>query len=209
MRTDRALALLVGGLTAAIIIRSTVIPSAWHVTFNLAITGFVVAVAALADLDADDLGCSPRHVGVGLRYGGAAFVAITAIVASAAPFGLLDDDRTAIGLGEMLVRVLVIIPIGTVVVEELAFRGVLHALLERATTPARSMAAGSVLFGLWHIAPILDDGIWVVVGTVVATATAGAAFIWLRRRSGSLLAPTLAHLGTNSATFALSWVANR
>jgi membrane protease YdiL (CAAX protease family) len=203
------LALLTGGLTAAIIARSTVIPSEWHFAFNLAIAGFSLGVARLAGMSAEELGCARRHAGAGLRLGGLAFLAVTLAVASTAPLGLLDDDRTTIGVGEMLLRVLVVIPIGTVLVEELAFRGTLYALLERATTPTRSMIVGSVLFGLWHAPPILDDGAVVVVGTVLATTVAGAAFIWLRRRSGSLLAPILAHIGTNSATFALSWAASR
>lgn len=209
MRTERALALLIGGLAAAIIARSTVIPSGWHFTFNLVIVAFVLVVARSADLGADELGCARRHAGAGLRYGGLAFLVVTVAVAAAAPLGLLDDDRTTISVGEMLLRVLVVIPIGTVLGEELAFRGVLYGLLERATTTARSMAVGAVLFGLWHIAPIVDDGVWVVVGTVVATTVAGVAFIWLRRRSDSLLAPVLAHLGTNSVTFALSWAVSR
>jgi membrane protease YdiL (CAAX protease family) len=209
VRAERALALLIGGLAAAVVARSTVIPSDGHFAFNVAIGAFSIGVARLAGLDATELGCDRRHVAAGLRYGGLAFLAITIAVSSAAPFGLLDDDRTAIDAGEMLLRVLVIIPIGTVLVEELAFRGALYGLLERTTTRHRSMLAGSVLFGLWHIAPIVDDGVWVVIGTVAATTIAGAAFIWLRRRSGSLVAPTLAHLGTNSVTFALSWAANR
>ncbi len=82
----------VGGLSAAIIARSTVMPSDWHFTFNLAIAAFTLGVAEMASLDADDLGCARRHLGAGLRYGGGALLAITAIVAMAAPFGLLDDD---------------------------------------------------------------------------------------------------------------------
>ena len=72
------------------------------------------------------------------------------------------------------------------------------------------MAAGSVLFGLWQVPPIIDDRSWVgVLGTFAATTGAGAAFTWLRRRSGSIVAPMLAHLGTNSTTFTLSWAAGR
>jgi membrane protease YdiL (CAAX protease family) len=209
VRIERALALLIGGLAVAIVIRSTVIPSGWHFVFNVGIGAFAVAVARLAGLSADELGCARRHVRSGLRHGALALLAVTIAVSSAAPFGVLDDDRTTIGAGEMLLRVLVVIPIGTVLVEELAFRGTLHGLLDRVASPTRSLVAGSVLFGLWHIAPIVDDGVWIVAGTVLATTVAGAAFIWLRRRSGSLLAPILAHVGTNSATFALSWAVSR
>lgn len=209
MRSAQALALLIGGLTAAIIARSTVIPSGWHFTFNVSLVVFSAVVAGSAGLRSDELGLARRNAGPGLRYGGAVFLAITVVVAGAALVGLLDDARTTIGLGDMLVRVLVAIPIGTVLMEEFAFRGVLYGLLERITTPVRSIAAGAVLFGLWHVPPIVDDGVWTVLGTLVATTVAGVGFVWLRRRSGSLLAPVLAHLATNSVTFALSWVASR
>ena len=163
-----------------------------------------------AGLDADDLGCSWAQVGAGLRLGGLAFLAISAVVVVAAIAGLLDDGRSAIGTGEMVLRVVVIIPIGTVVVEELIFRGALDGLLLRVTSPPRAMAAGSVLFGLWHLPPIIGDRSWAaVLGTFAATTVAGAGFTWLRRRSGSIVAPMLAHLGTNSTTFALSWAAAR
>ena len=42
-------------------------------------------------------------------------------------------------------------------------------------------------------------------GTVLATTVAGVGFGWLRVKSGSLLAPVLAHLATNSLTFAIAW----
>jgi membrane protease YdiL (CAAX protease family) len=41
-----------------------------------------------------------------------------------------------------------------------------------------------------------------VVATVVVTTGAGLIFIWLRERSGSLLAPILAHAGLNASAFA-------
>jgi hypothetical protein len=102
VRTERALALLVGGLATAIIARSTVIPSDWHFAFNLTIAVFAVAVAWTAGLRSADLGLARRQLGAGLRYGGAAFLAVTVAVGSAAPLGLLDDDRTTVDLGEML-----------------------------------------------------------------------------------------------------------
>jgi membrane protease YdiL (CAAX protease family) len=209
VRTERALAVLVGGLTAAIVARSTVIPSDWHFAFNLAVAGFSLAVAWGAGLRSAELGLARRRLGAGFRYGAAAFLAISLAVASAVPVGLLDDDRTTVGLAEMALRVLVVIPIGTVLVEELAFRGALYGLLDAASTAGRSMVIGSVLFGLWHVPPILGDSVWIVLGTLVATTVAGAGFIWLRRRSDSLLAPVLAHLATNSVTFALSWAVSR
>ncbi len=68
----------------------------------------------------------------------------------------------------------------------------------------------SVLFGLWHVNGVLHNGsggiaVGAVIGTVLATTVAGVGFGWLRVRSDSQLAPVLAHVATNSVTFAVAW----
>ena len=40
-----------------------------------------------------------------------------------------------------------------------------------------------------------------VAGTVSLTTAAGLAFVWLRLRSNSLVAPALAHVATNSLAY--------
>ena len=79
-----------------------------------------------------------------------------------------------------------------------------------------ALLVGAALFGLWHLTPTLtgaldagDPALGVTVGTVAATTVAGIGFGWLRVRSGSLLAPILAHIATNSVAFALAWTAVR
>ncbi|WP_235624305.1 CPBP family intramembrane glutamic endopeptidase, partial [Mycobacteroides abscessus] len=108
----------------------------------------------------------------------------------------------------------VLIPLQTVIPEELAFRGVLHGTMARAWGFRGVAAVGSLLFGFWHIATslglttgnvgltrLLGVGLWAqiagVAGAVVATAIAGFVFTWLRRRSGSLLAPIALHWSLN------------
>lgn len=202
--------LLAVGLAAADVARSTIVAPRWHLVFTVALAVLAIGLALTAGLRADELGCSPAHLGAGLRFGGIAFAVISAVLAVAAVAGLLHDERSDVGASAMLVRVLVVIPVGTVLAEELIFRGALDGLLRRVMSPARSMALGSLLFGLWHVPPIAGDrSPAAVLGTVAATTAAGAGFTWLRRRSGSILAPTLAHLGTNSTTFALSWAVSR
>jgi membrane protease YdiL (CAAX protease family) len=124
---------------------------------------------------------------------------------------LLTDARVG-GLdgADIAFRVLVRIPFGTVVWEEVAFRGVLLAALLRVLSPPAATAASSALFGIWHIRPTLSalaendvvDGAVLAGGAVLlaclATAATGVLFTWLRLRSGSLLAPALLHLATNS-----------
>jgi membrane protease YdiL (CAAX protease family) len=41
---------------------------------------------------------------------------------------------------------------------------------------------------------------------VAASAVAGVGFCWLRLRAGSLLAPALLHVATNSLAYAAAWV---
>jgi membrane protease YdiL (CAAX protease family) len=79
--------------------------------------------------------------------------------------------------------------------------------------PWRASLVTSVLFGLWHIAPTLhtmsDNHEFrsaavsvtgqslVVLGAIAVTSVAGLIFCWLRLKSGSLIAPVMAHAATN------------
>ncbi|WP_327165877.1 CPBP family intramembrane metalloprotease [Streptomyces zaomyceticus] len=129
----------------------------------------------------------------------------------------LFEDRRYAGMsgGELIVRVLVLVPVGTVLLEEIAFRGVLYGLVRRARGTVWATAVSSVLFGLWHVLPslhlttakpalttVFGDSAWgawlAVLGAVLFTAGAGVLFCELRRRSGSLLAPMGLHWAVNA-----------
>jgi membrane protease YdiL (CAAX protease family) len=215
---SRALLVLVAGLATVNVLRSTVVPSRWHFVLNLGIGAGAVLIAVLAGLGAAQLGLARSAVGTGLRYGSAAFVTVSAAVVGLGVAGILSDDRVDLSAGAMLARTLVVIPLGTVLVEELVFRGTLHGLLPEVVTRGWAFALGAVLFGLWHVVPAWrSDGgstgavelgrLAGVLGTFAATTAAGVALIWLRDRSHSLIAPILAHLATNSVTFAVAWAA--
>lgn len=118
---------------------------------------------------------------------------------------LATAPGSELGAGELALRVLVLIPLGTVVCEEIAFRGVLLALALRLFPPMPANLFTAVVFGLWHLAgaaktvsPVLPSGAS-VLGTVAVTGAGGLVFGWLRLRSGSVLAPMGLHLGTNGA----------
>jgi membrane protease YdiL (CAAX protease family) len=97
--------------------------------------------------------------------------------------------------------------------EEVLFRSVIFGMLVRRYTPLKAAIWSSLLFGLWHILPILDvvrtnpagarfDGITgtsiaVVVGVSV-TFVAGLALLWIRLFANSILASVIVHGGTNS-----------
>ena len=125
---------------------------------------------------------------------------------------LIADERVAARRGRALVwYVLVRIPIGTALVEEAIFRGVLFASWREAGA-SHVVAAlwTSIAFGLWHIAPTIiglrmnrprATSIQVgaaVLGAVGLTAFAGLTLTWLRVWSGGLLAPIVVHAGVNS-----------
>ncbi|MFN8225414.1 MAG: CPBP family intramembrane glutamic endopeptidase [Mycobacterium sp.] len=164
-----------------------------------------------------ELGLGREHWRTGAGYALVAFAVVGSVIAIGAllpwtrPMFLNNHYATVSGA---LLASMVIIPLQTVIPEELAFRGVLHGALDRAWGFRGVAAAGSLLFGLWHIATslgltagnvgftrILGGGMFGmiagVVGAVIATAAAGFVFTWLRRRSGSLIAPIALHWSLN------------
>lgn len=211
-----ALGVLLVVLITTNVARTAVVPGHWHLVFNISIGVGAAAVAVAAGLSAADLGGARADLGAGLRLGGLASLAITVVVLAGGAAGLFADGRVDVSLGEMLLRALVVIPVGTVLVEELVFRGVLHGLLVQVTSARGALVAGALLFGLWHVFPAWRGGavdtdladvgrVATATATFIATAVAGSAFLWLRVRSKSLVTPILAHLATNSVTFAVAW----
>jgi membrane protease YdiL (CAAX protease family) len=48
-----------------------------------------------------------------------------------------------------------------------------------------------------------------IAAGVVGTAVAGMVLSWLRNRSGSLAAPAMVHIASNSIGFVLAWFVQR
>lgn len=164
-----------------------------------------------------ELGLGRAHWKSGVGYAAAAVLVVVSAIAVGAllpwtrPLFLNNHYATLSGA---LVASMLIIPLQTVIPEELAFRGALHGALHRAWGFRGVAAAGSLLFGLWHIATSLgltsnNVGFTRVLGggfvgmlagvtlAVLATGAAGFVFSWLRRRSGSLIAPIALHWSLN------------
>ena len=111
-----------------------------------------------------------------------------------------------------MLQALVTIPIGTVVVEELVFRGAVLGLFRLAMPTARAVVACSVLFGLWHVPSVLratsgSDGqvLAAAAGTFVATFAAGVLFCWLRIRSGKPAGAGPGSRATNTVALVVAW----
>ena len=215
-RTVPALAACITLLSVWDLVVRPVLPSELHPAGGLVVAACTVALGLWGGLDADGLGLSPGRLGDGLRYGGLAFGVVTVVLLLGLAIPVTRDSfhsgRADITAGHLLLQALVTIPIGTVLVEELAFRGSVLGLFRLAMPTTRAVVACSVLFGLWHIPTVLGaisgshgHVLAAVAGTFVATFVAGVAFCWLRIRSGSLLASALAHLATNSVALIVAW----
>jgi membrane protease YdiL (CAAX protease family) len=178
----------------------------------------LAALARLAGLSWADLGLGRGTWRRGLAW--AAVVTGTVAVVLAAGAALpptreaFRDSRYQLGLADTLITAFVLIPVGTVLVEEVAFRGVLWGLLRRVSGTIPATAVSSALFGLWHVLPSLglaadNEAIGGAVGrgraaqvetvlaTVAFTALAGVVLCELRRRSGSVLASAGLHWAVN------------
>jgi len=221
-----ALAAVVVLLGAVNLLNNRLLPEAYVATCTLA----AVLLLLLARLD----GCSWSQLGVGrgslrsgLRWSLALVVVVLLCDAVAAALPLtrpafLDSRAAGLSGGEVLVRGLARIPLGTVLLEETGFRGVLYAMLARRYRLPIAVAISSLLFGLWHVLPSLglqreNAAVHALFGSgplgaaasvaaaVAGTTLAGVAFCELRRRSGSLLAPFVLHWATGAVALLLAW----
>lgn len=179
----------------------------------------VLALISIAcGLTMADLGLARSSTGSGLRWGLSCAGLVLAGFAVALSVPAL---RTAVSgaatesVSGALVSAVVLVPLGTVIHEEFAFRGVLLALLRRARGRRFAVIGSSMLFGLWHLVPALSGGAGNAVvddmagsgaigtlvrllGTVLITGLGGVVLGELRLRSDSLLAPILVHWTVNA-----------
>lgn len=150
----------------------------------------------------DDLGLSRRTLRRGGAWAALAVVVVAAVylVGVTLPWfrAMFLDARYQLDAGSALVRALLIVPLSTILLEEIAFRGVLFGLLRRRRRVAWAFGFSSTLFGLWHALPLLPSGELPAVAAVVGiTALLGLLLCEVRRRSGSLLAAAAGHWAAN------------
>ena len=191
MRTKRVRAL---GLAAVLVAWSLVaprLPSRWHPVPHAAVG------AALAALTRAPVGF--RHPGSGLRFGLGAAAPVVLGVAAATALPRVRQEMAERDLPDGALQWLLLgIPLGTVWSEEAAFRGALGTVAADAFEITGGRFVQAAAFGLSHIADARSTG-EPIVPTVLLTGLAGWVFGWLYERSGSLIAPMLAHLAINEA----------
>ncbi len=139
---------------------------------------------------------------------------------------LYHDRRVSSGTATWLYQAFIRIPVGTVLLEEVAFRAVLPGLFMMRWGVLRGCIAASLCFGLWHVLPALTlnevnpvatrlfgtgaGGVAIaVVFAVCSTAIVGMWFCWIRLRSGSVLATMMAHVASNSGAYTIAWLLTR
>ncbi|ETD31394.1 CPBP family intramembrane glutamic endopeptidase [Williamsia sp. D3] len=201
-----------------------------NATYLIVPMGSVVVVAYLRwrGFTWHEMGLARGQVSGGLKYAVPTVIAVAVIAIGGAllPFTrsfYLSDRYDTVALAVW--SAFVVIPLQTVIPEELLFRGALDSSLTRIASPRVTYVVGAILFGLWHIASstglaagneglteLVGSGLAAkmvgIVGAVVITSCAGLAFIWLRRRSDSLLAPISLHWalnGTGALGAAIAW----
>lgn len=197
-----------------------------YVPVNLLATGAILLLAYSIGLTNNEMGLERSEVGSGFRWGAVAgvviAVAIVAVASIPASRDYFADDRflgTSASLASY--HLLIRIPIGTVVFEEILFRSVLLGMFLRRMSTAAAILWSSALFGLWHIIPTLsgletnelgdqvDSAVattGTVAGAVVVTFIAGIGFCWLRLRSRNIVAPMLAHLAINASAYLVGYL---
>jgi len=203
----------------------------WYLQTCLGGTAVVLLLARLSGASWSALGLVAGSYLTGLVWGAACVLTvvgayvIAVFVPAARPFFHHDagDGQSA---HDVLRRGLVVIPFGTVLLEEVAFRGVLLGVVHVESDAVRAVLISSIAFGLWHILPSLglhttNVGVGAMLGSgrrayvatvtlsMLGTALAGAVFCLLRLGSGSLITPMAFHWSVNGFGLFFAWLVLR
>lgn len=175
--------------------------TAWSGTAGLQIPGrrHPLIQAALGTALAVGAGARPGPVRAGLRGGSLAALVVAAGVAASTVSPRVRMAMRQRALPDPAWKWMAVeIPLGTIWAEEAAYRGALGTAAATAFGPRWGKLLQAGAFGLSHIADARGAG-EPVIGTVLVTGVAGWVFAVLAERTGSLLAPALAHLAINEA----------
>jgi membrane protease YdiL (CAAX protease family) len=209
--------ILILGLYANIIANEVLGP-VWYIPFNLTLLAVTLILARRAGTTWTSIGLrrdrATRGIKVGIAVVAGIVLGMVVVLALSSFDDILRDERfVESSIGLLLFHALIRIPLGTALYEEVLFRGVIFGMLVRRYTPLKAAIWSSILFGLWHILPVLDAMRTNPVGThfsglsgaaaavlaaVIGTFVAGMGLLWIRLFANSILASVIVHIGTNS-----------
>ncbi|WP_326943512.1 CPBP family glutamic-type intramembrane protease [Amycolatopsis sp. NBC_01307] len=218
-----ALVAAVVTLAASTTLANRVLPGWAYPVCGLVAAVILVALARAAGLSWSDLGLRSFRRSALVGLAGAGLVAVVFGIALAVPAlrTVYQDGRVGTpDFGQLIWLTCGRILFGTVLIEEIAFRGVLPALLGARDDRWRwpPILGAAALFGLWHYLPALAIGrnaaVHAVFGTtpvvvlqILAMAAAGAAGIllhWWRHKGHGVLASVIVHFTTNAGGLTLA-----
>ena len=214
-----ALLVLVGNASSGLLGETSRLPggSIEFAVAGVALVALSIAFARALDLDAAAVGLSrlaaTRGAVIGAALGLAGATAAVGVLRLVAPAIVGQQVEYAplaqVTQVEVARHVAVLLPLGTVVPEEFAFRGVLLGGLMRRMRQRDALIISGATFALWHlgvaIATVDDTTLgspspWFAFAVAVALAVVllgGAVLAWLRLRTRSL-----------ATTIALHWAFN-
>jgi membrane protease YdiL (CAAX protease family) len=221
-----ALLLALGALAVANALNNQWAPRAYLATCAVT-TALLIGLYARTGRPWDDAGLGRDALWPGLGWG----LLLTAVVATGyaiaarlpATRGLFHDQRAKASPRDLAYQVGLRIPFGTVLLEEVAFRGVLLGLLTGSMSAGWAVALSAALFGLWHILPSRDilrfnptagrtlggRRTRVIAGAVLTTAVAGVLLGLIVRSTGSLLPALALHWATNGLGYVAAFLVAR
>lgn len=224
-RRGIAIVAAVLALALATTLANRVLPGWAYPVCGAVTAAFLITLAYWSGLGPGAIGLDRRQLRRAAVVGllGLALVAVAFGIALAVPAlrTVFYDSRMGTpGLHQLLWMALIRIPLGTVFLEEVAFRGVLPALFGGGEYWRwKAVLGAAALFGLWHALPSLAlsqnamvqasfGGLPIFVVSVLAmlaAAGAGVVLHWWRHTGRGLLTPALIHFATNSGGLLIAW----
>ena len=210
------------------VINNRVAPQTHYLLWAFGCSVVLIAFGLLDGCTWTDMGLGRSYLLSGFLWGGLCILVIALIyfigsLMRRTRTAFHDERMSDLSAKGVLFQALVEVPLGTVLLEEIAFRSVLFAMLARRFGLTWAVVLSCIAFGLWHILPSIgtheqNPALGSVVGegrrgnvlavalSVVSTGVSAVVFIALRLVSGSVLAPMGLHWGTNGLGYAFSWV---
>lgn len=222
------LAVVLVALIVINIVNNRVAPQAHYLLWAFGGSVILLAIGLLDGSSFTDMGLGWNYLIPGLLWAVGSIALVTLVYVIGSLFrrtrSAFHDERVGTLSGtKLMFQALVEVPFGTVLLEEIAFRAVLFAMLARRFGVVWAIVISAVVFGLWHVLPsigtheqnpalgsVVGEGrkgnILAVALSVLTTTIAGVVFAGLRLVSGSVLAPMGLHWATNGLGYAFSWV---